>query len=346
MRPLVVLQSFRNPRSTTNPYVVQLAERIDAMPEVSIRYWTWAGALLSRYDVLHVHWPEALWSTPSPLKGFLRQLLYGLVLVRLRITGKPLVRTVHNLELPQGLSRLELLLLRLTERWTTLRVAINETTPMPPDQAWALIPHGHYRDWFASLEPRRSIPGRITYVGLIRRYKAVDRLVRAFVQDQEELADCSLHIAGKPSSETLVEELRALADSDDRIDLHFDFLDDEQLVAEVSEAELVVLPYRVMHNSGATLTTLSLDRPVLVPDNSTNRALREEVGVDWLYCFVGELDAQTIARTLQVVRDRKNPGRPDLSRRDWADAGVRHLAAYREAVQLARRRPRFADRRG
>ena len=70
---------------------------------------------------------------------------------------------------------------------------------------------------------------------------------------------------------------------------------------EVSESELVVLPYHQMHNSGSVLAALSLDRSVLVPDSEFNRSLAEEVGPGWVVTYDGDLTAESI---LQRPRDR------------------------------------------
>lgn len=337
-RPFVVLQSFQKPRPTTNPYVIQLADRLSELPGVEVLNWSWRAALLGRYDVVHAHWPEVLVDGRTPARKLIRQLLFTICLLRIRILRIPLVQTMHNLELPQGISRREVLLLRLAQRWTTLRVAINATTPQNPNQAWALIPHGHYRDWFAAIEPAAQVRGRIAYFGRVRRYKAVDRLVRAFVSDEGLLAECTLHIAGNPSTDELVNELRALSKGDPRITMRFGFIDDPELVEVVTQSELVVLPYSEMHNSGATLTALSLGRPVLVPDNEANRALAAEVGPEWLLTFDGELDAATLHHALTQVRSHRGAA-PNLSSREWADAGARHVAAYRQSAEIAARRP-------
>ena len=104
----------------------------------------------------------------------------------------------------------------------------------------------------------------------------------------------------------------------------------------MSESELVVLPYRHMHNSGAALTALSLSRPVLVPDNAVNRDLAAEVGPGWVITFEGDLDADDLRRALEEARRPDRADAPDLSRRDWALAAPAHLAAYRRAVEIRR----------
>ena len=333
MPSLTVLQSFQKPRPTTNPYVIQLADNLRAVG-VDVENWTWRTALLGRFDVFHAHWPEVLVGGSTPLKKVGRQLCYLLFLLRLRVTRRALVRTVHNLDLPRGLSRRETLLLKLTDRWTTLRIALNDNTPRSETEHWALILHGHYRDWFARQRHYEAVPGRFGYFGLIRRYKSVDRLVRAF-----ELIDraepVSLVVAGMPSTEDLATELEGLAGADPRVAFRFAFLDDAELVQVATESELVVLPYREMHNSGATLTALSLNRPVLVPDNPVNRALEAEVGSGWLYTYQEPLTDEVLLETLQLVRSRPRAAEPDLTLRDWKPIAEAHVAAYERAVAVA-----------
>lgn len=72
------------------------------------------------------------------------------------------------------------------------------------------------------------------------------------------------------------------------------YVDDPTLAREVSSAELVVLPYRDMHNSGTLLLALSLARPVLVPRTPNNVAVAAEVGPGWIFMYDGELDAGVI----------------------------------------------------
>lgn len=335
---LIVQQSFPEPRPTTNPYLVMLRDSIRALPGVELRTFSWRGALTRNYDAFHVHWPEILVSGHSPLKKLARQGLTLVLIGKLAMTRTPIVRTVHNLELPDGISRRERWLLRLIDRRTTLRIVLNPLTPLPDGAAAETIVHGHYRGWFAPYPHAERIHGRLAYVGLIRRYKGVDALLSAFRAAFAGNSAASLTVGGKPSSDELVASLRTLAGGDDRIAMHFAFLSDAELVDAVTSSQLVVLPYREMHNSGGALSALSLDRPVLVPDNEVNALLAEEVGEDWVLRYEGELSSDDLERALALAQ-RLSPGaRPDLSRREWDDAGRAHVAAYRRAIGLLRRR--------
>jgi beta-1,4-mannosyltransferase len=328
---VVVLQSFPDPRPTTNPYIVMLGESLRAEPGVTMLTFSWKRALLSHYDVFHVHWPEILVAGHSRLKTLGRQVLCALLILRLTVTRTPVVRTVHNLDRPAGLSSFPSFLLDRLERLTAMRVVLNESTPLPPGHAAATILHGHYADWFAQHPTPRTEAGRFGFVGLIRPYKGVDRLVDCF----RALDDPSLRldVAGKPGDDALAADLVARRGDDDRIRFTFEYLSDADLVDHVGRAELIVLPYTDARNSGGALTALSLARPVLVPDNVLNRTLQEEFGDRWVHVYDGELTPAAMLTALAAVRAQVvGTGGPDLSARSWSDAGRAHLEAYRRAL--------------
>ncbi len=324
-RTVRVLESFPVPSEQTNPYIVQLRDALRASPGVELTCWSWRDALTGRFDVFHTHWTEALIERRGWRSTTVRRALFGIFLARLWVTRTPVVRTVHNLELPDGLSNVERLYLRVVDRLTRVRIVLNEFTPEVANARNVLIEHGDYRAWFAPHERSEPVRGRIAFIGKVRRYKNVEGLVRAFKQVDDE--SFSLHVAGSPSSADLAESLLALSADDERVTLDLSFVEDARLVAEVTQAEIVALPYHEMHNSGSVLAVLSLARPVLVPDTPFNRALASEVGARWVHMFDGELSSRTLVDAVARVR-RDAGGEPDLTRRDWNDAGRRHRNAF------------------
>lgn len=331
---LIVLQSFPTPRPTTNPYIVMLHDALATTDGLSVLTFTWRRALFGRYHVFHAHWPEILVSGQSSVKKFLRQILTVVFLLRLQLGRIPVIRTQHNLYRPQGISRREQLLLSWFESITRYSILLNADTPVPEGTGSMVIPHGHYRDWFGPYPRAEKVPGRIAYFGLVRQYKNVGHLIDTFRRVSDP--DLSLHIAGNPSSEELSTDLMDRARHDSRITVDFRFVPDADLVTAVSEAELIVLPYREMHNSGGALAALSLDRPVLVPNNEVNQALGEELGHEWVLRYEDSLTPEDIQNALDSVRKTEATS-PDLSAREWADCGLHHAAAYRAAI-LQRRR--------
>jgi beta-1,4-mannosyltransferase len=315
--PLTVLHSLPRVRPTTNPYLVMLRSRLRERNDLHLLDFSYRTALTRRYRVFHVHWPENLLGGASAAKTVARQLLLTLFLLRLTAQRIPVVRTV--------------------DRLTLLRITLNEHTPDRPGVRSVLIPHGHYREWFAPYPHPGAVPGQVGYAGLIRRYKGVESLLTAFADlPRSGSAPVSLRLGGKPSTAQLAETITTLSATDPRITLELRFLSEAEFAEIISTSELVVLPYRFMHNSGGALASLSLDRPVLVPDNEVNRSLAAEVGTGWVHTFEGELSAADLAQTLTAVQQgRAGRAAPDLSRRDWARATAAHAEAYRSAATAA-----------
>jgi beta-1,4-mannosyltransferase len=339
-RPIRVLEAFPAPGAHVNPYTFQL---FDAFPEdVEAEYFTWKRALVGDFDVFHIHWPEVKVRGATAIRSLVRGSLFLLVLVRVRLTRRALVRTLHDLRPHEAPNRLQQWVLDLCDRWTTLWIVLNRSTPVPGGAPSVLIRHGHYREWFDLSTPVPTVPGRLLNFGLVRRYKGVDRLVRAFRQLPGE--DLSLHVVGEVQDAATGKELADAAGADRRITVADAWADEDLLTREIRESELVVLPFRRITNSGSLLLALSLDRPVLAPAVGPIGEVADEVGPGWVQLFDGELDVDTLASALAAVRDVPRSVRPDLSRRDWLPIGRQHAEAFREACVLVGRRARVRDR--
>ncbi len=338
-QPLTVLQSFPEPRPTTNPYVIMLRRALEDLPEVEVRTFTWRRALSGRYDVFHAHWPEILLSGRDRSRRLLRRTLFAALLLRLWVTGTAVVRTAHNLAPHSPVSRVEAFLLGALQRRTSVVIRLNDQTPVPPGRSAVTVPHGHYRDWFGGHPAPLRRPAHVAFVGLIRPYKNVESLIGAIREATALDPDVTLQVAGQPADPELGASLRRAAGDVPQVRLRLEHLSDADLVDVVGRAELVVLPYRELHNSGAALLALSLDRPVLLPDNDVTEQLANEVGTEWVLRYTGELTGEHIRTALQRAHALPAGARPDLSRREWDSAGTEHLAAYRSALRQRGRRP-------
>lgn len=328
-RPVTVLLSLAPPDGTTR-YVDHVTER--APPEIFFRFFSWREALFGRYDVFHIHWPEFLIRDASRVRRALRIALFRLLLARLRLRGIALVRTLHNLHPHERGDALEDRTLALCDRRTDLFIRLNRATSLAGKSGVTIL-HGHYRGRHGGAEGTIAEPGRILYFGLIKPYKGVERLLEVFRSIARD--DLRLRIVGKPTSalSAMVEEN---VRGDERISSRLEFVPDDVLAQEIRLAELAVLPYREMHNSGALLVALSQDRPVLVPRSPSNELLAEEVGPGWIHMFEGDLTPAILLDCLTAVRATSRTARPQLEGRDWDVVGERHYQAYRTAMALCR----------
>jgi beta-1,4-mannosyltransferase len=331
-RPLTVLLSLSPPDGTTR-YVDQVVG--GAAPNVSYRFFTWRAAFSSRYNVFHVHWPELLVRHDNRLKAFLLRRALGVLLLLLRIRRVPIVRTIHNLRPHESGHSAEVRVLDAVDRRTRVFIRLNPTSALPSaasaDAHTVTILHGHYRDRFRT--DTRSVPGRLVNFGLIRPYKGVETLLAAFRALEDP--DLTLRIAGRPSG-GLREVIEREQTKDPRVSSVLRFVSDDELVEEVAQGELVVLPYRQMHNSGAILVALSLARPALVPASAANAVLAAEVGVGWVHQYQGTLTPEILGNTLESIRVNPPASPPRLDGRDWATLGLAHRDAYVRALDATR----------
>ena len=135
-----------------------------------------------------------------------------------------------------------------------------------PGERIHVIPHGAF-DYLTRLPEEKPLPPELTAVerpvvlffGLLRPYKGVELLIEAF----QNIGDAELWIVGMPRMP--IEPLRQLA-AETRATVRFisRFVDDAEIPAFFRRADLVVLPYREIDQSGVLYTALAFDKPMIV----------------------------------------------------------------------------------
>lgn len=336
-RPLRVLMSFPQPRSTTNPYATLLMRAVDSTGTAQALPFAWSRAFRGDFDVFHVHWPELLGRGRTRPRTLAKQARAMAFLGLLRARGIPVVRTAHNVAPHERGSSTEALLLSTIDRMTAVWIVMNAQTPTPPGAAVELIVHGDYRQWYDLDAVPSPIAGQIGFFGRIRPYKGIDQLIGAYRARGDADRHLTLRIAGAVEGQLERGQVEQLAGGDPGISLHLQFVSDPELIDLVGTSQLIALPYAAMHNSGAALAALSLGRPVLVPDNEVTRSLADEVGQDWVIRYAGALTAADLTAAVRRAATAIATGAPDLSHRHWDVLGAQHVAAYRRALDLKQR---------
>lgn len=335
--------SFPPLRSTRhNPFLGLLR---DALLELGVRTsdFTPSAALRQRFDVVHVHWPERILEGSPTVKVVRRALLFLVLMWWQRRRGAVMVWTVHNLA-PHEEARPARWFWRrflgLLDGVVSLTSAglphIRERFPALDRTPIEIVRHGHYRDAYpsppdrATARHRLGLPGDgtvLAFVGLIRPYKNVLGLLEAFrtINDRNAV----LLLAGQPLDDRLGDEVRCAAGRDRRVRLQLGFLDPAEVATLVAAADLVVLPFTEVFNSGSALLALSLDRPVLVPATPTMQELAEQVGDGWVQRYEGRLDGERVESALEAVQARPRPQRPLLDPVAWSEVAAQTYAFYR-----------------
>jgi glycosyltransferase involved in cell wall biosynthesis len=331
-----------------NPYTSSLYDALTQMGVTVYEYGT-AAALSRRYAILHVHWPEVPLNRGQRASRLSARWFLALIDVARR-RGAKLVWTVHNLRsheqrFPEQEAEFFREFVARVDAFIALthsgEEAVRRRFPALEGRPSFVVPHHHYRGTYADDvgrdEARRALglaeDARVVlFFGQIMAYKNVPALVRT-VRGLSSEPRATLLVAGRPKTAADEAELRAAAAGDPRIRLDLGFVAHERAQFYFRAADLVVLPYREILNSGAAVLALSFDRPVLLPDLGACRELGEQIGGGWVTTY-SELTGETLERALDGAA--RLPERTDGSQLATLDVEVaarRTLDAYRTLVE-------------
>lgn len=324
-----------------NPYpglVVASVERAAAAAGRRVEYGEFRPltAWTASADVVHLHWPELAVSSPSRLRAALKSAAVRLGLWGLRRRGARIVWTRHNTSSHEGHHPdLERRLRSSVERQVAGVIDLHDDDrPPPSDARRAVIRHGDYGAVVGRAdraEARRALGVRdgdvvLAALGSIRPYKQIPELVGAVRHAAATDGRIRLVVAGRPSDDSLADAVRRRADGSDAVTLRLGWVDDAEMDGLVAAADVVVLPYRRLENSGVLLLGLTGGRPVAATEGPAVADALDVVGPDWVLP-IGDIDASTIGEVVAWAGAART-GSPDLSAYAWDEIGRRTLALY------------------
>ena len=337
---MLALPAYR--RRSLNPFQALLYDEVRTH-DVDVADWSFSRALLRRADIWHLHHPDTVVFPRSSLQSAVETVLLRVLLGWAKLRGIRILWSVHDLDSSDGVHpRLERWFWRyflprvdaciyLTE---TGRRLARERFPILRRVPGVVVPHGDfspaYPNELSRAEARRSLGLPKTmpvllHFGLIRPYKDVPRLVEAVAA--LDAAEAVLLVVGRVWDAALETELRERARAQANVRLHLRWVPFEDTQRWFKAADIVVLPYRRILNSGTTMLALAFGRPVLVPDRGTMPELRDRFGDDWIRLYDGALDAATLREAIAWARSPR-PGSPDLTGLDWATLAEWTLDVY------------------
>ena len=309
----------------------------------------WPGNLLRKYDVWHVHWPDALLGIPNGAHAAYKITGMFATMDYLRARGTKIVWTMHNFASHETLHpRLEAcfwkkFIPRVDGAISLSAAALAtglEQFPRLRSVPTTVIPHGHYREEYAppatGAREALGIPRGakvVMFFGAVRAYKNVDVLVHAFRDVQRK--DAVLYVVGNPNSSELAHRIMKKAFQDRRVALKFEFIDDKDVSTYLDAADVVALPYREVLNSGSALLALSCNRPVLVPELGSMGELREEFGDEWVRTFRGELDSTILEGALEWAAEPRPAVCPMPEKYNWDHVGSETVRFFEVVVSGA-----------
>jgi beta-1,4-mannosyltransferase len=231
-----------------------------------------------RPDVVHVH---ALPLVTTHPRTMLRYAMFWLRLRRLRRLGVRVVWTIHDIFHHEArFPRVELAFCRMFHRSADAVIVHSAAAGRAVERQWSVrrtdgvfvIPHGNYLNSYPNridrIQAREKLgvpAGKLVYLflGLIRPYKGVTRLVREFKTLPEDRVH--LLIAGKPINDTLSAEIAGEIGGRSNIGYLPGFVADDEVQDFMNAADVVVFPYTRALTSGALILAMSFGRACIAP---------------------------------------------------------------------------------
>ena len=317
-RALRVIASPAFSNETLNPYNAMLYRHLEAIG-LEIQEFSTIALTFRQVDIWHVHWPEFWLTGPNVRIRLVRAASFLAKLLIARARRVRVILTVHNLK-PHDwtMDRVPKFayeaLLRSLSAFVSLshsaRKAAEAQHPILRKIPGFVVPHGHYRgvypDTVGPFESRRAFalpPTAKTYLffGLIRPYKNLPALIEVFnaIRDQQS----HLLIAGYAPDPSYGDEIIAKAKRNSRIRCEINFVSAERVQEFMRAADVVVLPYEDVLNSGTALLSLSFQRPVVVPDLGSMGELQALFGKDWVHTYRGHLTHAVLTSAMDCARN-------------------------------------------
>jgi glycosyltransferase involved in cell wall biosynthesis len=215
---------------------------------------------------------------------------------------------------------------------------LREEFELDPDRV-RVIPHGAF-DYLTRLPEERPLPEELHAVegpvvlcfGLVRPYKGVDVLLEAF----REVEGAELWVVGM--ARMSLEPLRELARrAPGTVRFVPRFVTDPEIPAYFRRADLVVLPYRRIEQSGVLYTALAFGKPIVLTAVGGFVEFAERHGAARL---VPPGDPQALAAAIrELLLDERARARLAGAATEaaagpysWDEAATRHLALYRQLL--------------
>ncbi|MES2823047.1 MAG: glycosyltransferase family 4 protein [Pseudomonadota bacterium] len=325
------------------------SETVKCESKKTVSEYSHKKAILGKFDILHFHWPDGYINQRNLLKAVQRALLFSLIILIAKLKGAHIVWTVHNVT-PHDAFHPKLS--RFFMHWFINRcnglIFMSEESKAtflqiykpPATIRYAIIPHGHYRSSYpaaidkVSAKIKLGLPADkkvLLFCGMIKPYKNIDSLIQTFAQTN--LSHYELVIAGKPDSPQLAEQLHQHKGDHANIHLFLQFIPDDQLHIYLSAADIVILPYKSILNSGALLLALSFNKPVIAPHIGAFVALQQELGKQWIHSYDGDLQVGTLSKALLQLEALERTTICPLENYDWNKLAALTVTFYQSLFQ-------------
>jgi len=322
-----------------NPYL-ELMYR-DLRRDWDVSFDTAAAAAIAAEHgptVFHLHWEDAVYRGERADAIPQRMATFIAAIDRIKHLGGRFVWTVHNLQphdpidptlhaefVRQLVARADIV--HANSQWVADKLCDDHGADLPV----CVIDHPSYATSYPACEDRAAAAAAldlasdddrptVLFLGLMRRYKGVDRLLNV----APRFADKARFVVAGRSGR--YDPCGSLPDNCTRVE---GFADDLTVARLFSVADFVVLPFESLTTSGSLLLALSFAKPLIVP----NLDAVKEVVVDGREAFVYDPAIRDgLADAIERALDAPDWQRAAMSKAAEATASFRAPEAFSRSI--------------
>lgn len=244
--------------------------------------------------ILNIHWTTPILQyADGPFRAAIELDRFSAALHQFRAAGGRLVWTLHNV-LPHETRHVwaETQLAQLMADRADAIHALSEITARQASEVLRLDPRrvvviehssylGCYPHWISRQAARRQLgladtDRVLVALGGIRPYKGLGRLLDVFHELAEEDPSLRLLVAGKPAQTQETAGLKRRCEQSPRVISEFSHVPDDQLQVWFGAADLAVLPYSRILNSGVFWLAHTFGLPIVGPRTGALLDLADE----------------------------------------------------------------------
>jgi len=307
------------PDITDNIHILNIHE---ALKKGGVQIHTWKEFKKFRYffkvKIIHYNWIENLnyGSNAKYIISFIKKVM---ILCLLKMFNKKIVWTINNkISHESRYKPLDIIMIKfiiiISNRIHILsnisRQVIKDYYKNINNNKIFYIPHGNYIDnikKYVLKKPDKKI--KFIYFGIIRLYKNIELLIEVF-NSLEKFTDVDfeLEITGKYDSHEYIRKLTQLAHNNDKIILHFNYINDDELNAVIQSSDIAIFPFDMTSalNSGTIMLAFSNKRTVIAPLIGTLQDIKDNFYYSYSYDNYEEHKNVLLNTILTVFNDYKN----------------------------------------
>ncbi|MCK5345322.1 MAG: glycosyltransferase [Candidatus Heimdallarchaeota archaeon] len=282
----------------------------------------------------------------------LKVILFWTQLILLKILGKKIFWTAHNLKAHENTNPIiDHLCTRFTIKMSDLIIAHCETAQneifsllsIKNKSKCIVIPHGNYISCYENttkrIESRQQL--RIhessfvfLFIGKIRPYKGVIDLIEAFRNITDEYPQ--LIIAGKPLCEKYSKLISQKIGNEKRINFIPKYVPEEKIQVYMNASDVVVFPYKNILTSGAVILAMSFGKACIAPTLGCIPETLDESGSILYDPRTKNGLAKALLKAIKRKSELREMGKHNqqiAKQWNWDDIGAATANAYRACIE-------------